>query len=1119
MSNPDDTDPSRTLGDDDSPLEPRADAPVPIRPPTADPPASDTPASDPIGTTSALSDRPSPSEKEAAPDFAGITTSVSHRPSPPPEQENVGRLLAGRYRLIEQLGKGAHGEVWAAEDTVVKAQVAVKWLLAPRNGGLARLRREITALRMLRVPGVVRLLDDGVEDQRPFLVMERVFGGHFPGAAAPVPGLPRRWFWAAIAASTVALLEILGRVHASGVVHRDLKPENILVSDDGQPTVLDFGISLWNEPGSERLTSAGQILGTPAYLAPEQIISVPVDARADLYAVGAMLYQALTGRLPNEAMTVAEMLRARLMAAPTPVRAISPEVPAAVASVVDRLLVIRVEDRYRSALEVLAALRGEAHESWSSSALPRLGGQRAAEAVVAAAIAGRSVDVVGPSGSGRSRCLGEAAAALAAQSIHIARVEPARAPFASLAPLVFASGDHGALRLTEVTARVEAELRAALDEGMVLIVDDAERVDAWSRAVIDRCRAGAGVVVRALPAAEAGAPKDAGITLSPLKEAELRPLFAGPDRLFHLREDAARLLWERTEGLPARVAAEVALWVRLGLCRWDGPALVIDRTALSFLISGLPGAPPARAGEEAIKREPHLAELLGWLAIGGHHLELPQLAEVMGAPVWRLEAEVEALVEAGMARRVDTLRVAPRGQVDLRWSVTQRIEAHRAIADALRPGQPGRLFHLLKAEDMVEAAREAVRVARARVAGGDLGAATAALAEGLRAARHAGDVARAEEASLLAESVKMAFAERTPQAMDRVLYELARSRTHGILAEPLEALVRAAIAAPGAGGFWALETANEIPPFADVDLERRRHWVRARAMAVRSSLDLLEEVLEDIEAWASATEEPLARLCLAEARALLSYGQGRFDEAAALHAEAAEREPSLTGRITATLNASSALLEAFRHREAAERALAALELAARCRHAYSEGCAERLLRAARYRMGEAGAPDVELAAAVALLGVPSIEGLVCLVEAAQAFRVGEGELARELSRRAAGIGQELAQPPLALLSRCLELASGARAHPDEVARLADQAGGCRVTGIGIQALGLLGRAHPEARPLFRDAIPKLLEGIPREHWSLRMDVLSVDEALAAALGERESLPRLEGSLTTLPGGV
>ncbi|MCC6559377.1 MAG: serine/threonine protein kinase, partial [Polyangiaceae bacterium] len=236
------------------------------------------------------------------------------------EPLRAGRVVAGRYRLVEPIGAGAHGEVWAADDLVVGEPVAIKWMAAGSGALRARIRREVTTLRILRIPGVVRLIDDGVEGGHPYLVMDRVLGAPFPGGSAG------RCAWADLAAPAIALLDVLGRVHAAGIVHRDLKPDNVLVSADGRPTLLDFGISRGSDPGA-RLTEGGRIVGTPLYLAPEQIVDGALDGRTDLYAVGVMLYAALTGRVPHEASSVDALLRARLMDRPAPVADLASDAP------------------------------------------------------------------------------------------------------------------------------------------------------------------------------------------------------------------------------------------------------------------------------------------------------------------------------------------------------------------------------------------------------------------------------------------------------------------------------------------------------------------------------------------------------------------------------------------------------------------------------------------------------------------------------------------------------------------------------------------------------------------------------------------------------------------------
>lgn len=201
-----------------------------------------------------------------------------------------GRLLGGRYRLGAVLGRGGGGVVHDATDTTAERSVAVKVMPGLGREERLRVRREIATLRWLRLPGVVRMLDDGAEGDLVYCVMERVEGHPFPGRAAPDS-------WAKLAPAALALLDALARVHWAGVVHRDLKPSNVLVGDAGRVTILDLGAS------GERTTRHGPVRErwtayTPGYAAPEQVAGAEPDPRSDLHAVGVMLFEVLAGRKP-----------------------------------------------------------------------------------------------------------------------------------------------------------------------------------------------------------------------------------------------------------------------------------------------------------------------------------------------------------------------------------------------------------------------------------------------------------------------------------------------------------------------------------------------------------------------------------------------------------------------------------------------------------------------------------------------------------------------------------------------------------------------------------------------------------------------------------------------------
>ncbi len=1011
--------------------------------------------------------------------------------APPPPMGNPSRNepIAGRYRLRVPLGSGGHGAVWEAEDQLSGDVVALKLLNDGFSGQPARVRREIAALRLLRLPGVVRLLDEGLDRGRAFLVMEHVDGLPFPGTGT------RTRPWSELAGMTIALLETLGRVHATGVVHRDLKPGNVLVSPDGRPMLLDFGISHFTSPIRAGLTLQNEVVGTPAYLAPEQITGDEVTGRTDLYALGVMLYEALSGQLPHAADNVWRLLQARLTEAVPPLARVAPDVPAGVAAVIDQLLRTKPGERPRSAAAVLSLLQGVPEVA--APAVPRFGPDAPLRAIVDAGLHGRA----------RRRGLG--APGLGSIALPGRRRRQAPAPWPSRAPR--GPGDArvrepragGGRARRGRRARPEAmalavvrRLTERLAGGAVLLVDDADRIDAASAAAIARCHA-AGAVVEARiepPAEDGGA---LVLALGPVNEEALRALFEGPDRLLHLQEDAARALWARTDGLPARVADELTSWVRAGLTRWEGDRLVIDRDAIERLEAGLPTAAPQ--GPE-LDLEPHLVELLGWIELAATHAQVSLLARVLDLSPAQIEARVAELVLRGAARTTADGRLVPCTDALEHWPEERRQTARLALAAALPRGASERLLHLVGASDpsvpehAVAIACVAGEVARRLAAEGHLGKAALVLGEGLRVARLAGVGARGEIDALLELWVEIGLAESTPGALDRVLHELHRTLPQTPVVAHLEQLVRAALATLGNAGEQALAAASAVPPFARTALETRRQALRVSASRLCPE-PVQEAVLDDAAAWARGSGDACAEAAAAEWQAHLRYRQGHFDEAADLYGRAAQGAVGMTERVLDTLLAASSLMEAFRHAEAAAWASAARDLARDCRHAYAEGRAEWILRTTAYRSMQPLSPDIELFQAVAHVGVPGLEAVVSVTEAAVALRSAQPILVRVLAKRAHEIWVRLDREWLAFFARCLEVGSGEETTLEETQELAARALACPEFGFGIQAIGLLSPADP-ALAVKRSDLDRLAAEIPRERWNLRMDVLSVAEVLA-----------------------
>jgi serine/threonine-protein kinase len=257
-------------------------------------------------------------------------------------------LVAGRYRLDTLLGAGGMSEVWLAEDTQLGRRVALK--LLGRDADPARFEREAHAVAALADPNICRLYDYGDEGGRPFMVLEFLCGGTLEERL--VPGEP----YPDDETERIAreLASGLAHAHDRGLVHRDLKPANVLFDEEGRAKIADFGIARLG--GARTLTETGTLLGTAAYISPEQAQAQPATPASDVYAFGVILYRLLTGRLPFEAESPVELARMHIHERPRPVREVRADAPPDLAALADAALAKDPADRPADGAALVGAL-------------------------------------------------------------------------------------------------------------------------------------------------------------------------------------------------------------------------------------------------------------------------------------------------------------------------------------------------------------------------------------------------------------------------------------------------------------------------------------------------------------------------------------------------------------------------------------------------------------------------------------------------------------------------------------------------------------------------------------------------------------------------------------------
>ncbi len=271
----------------------------------------------------------------------------------PEPEENTDQNLLGKYRIIERIGSGGMAEVYLGRHDKLNREVAIKVLrpsLINDPQFTARFEREARLAANLRHPGIVQVFDFDTEDDRHYLIMEYIKGGTLKARLQSLRNAGEFMPLDEISHYLTRIAEALDYAHSQGMLHRDLKPANILIDPAGNSYLADFGIA--RLAGEPEITHTGTLMGTPSYMSPEQCEGLPLTGASDLYSLGIILYEMLTGGVPFDAESPLAILQKHIHEAPPPLNDIRPELPAALNSFMQCVLAKNPMERFPNALKM-----------------------------------------------------------------------------------------------------------------------------------------------------------------------------------------------------------------------------------------------------------------------------------------------------------------------------------------------------------------------------------------------------------------------------------------------------------------------------------------------------------------------------------------------------------------------------------------------------------------------------------------------------------------------------------------------------------------------------------------------------------------------------------------------